>query len=181
MKDDAKTQEELDRILGKAIRVYSGVVTAVNEGDSSCSVQRTIDDADAVLEDVVLSVRLGNMSGLVLVPAEQADCLVAMVDDGAGYELLKASQYDKVLVTGDTLIQLNDGSLGGLVKVEALVTRLNKLEDDINRLKTVFASTWAPVPNDGGAALKAAAATWAAQQLTDTQRGDIENTKIKQG
>jgi len=76
-------------------------------------------------------------------------------------------------------ISLNGGTLGGLVKVEDLTTRLNAIEDDINSLKKVF-SSWSPTPQDGGAALKASAASWAAQSLTLTKRGDYENEKVKQ-
>lgn len=76
-------------------------------------------------------------------------------------------------------ITLNGGSLGGLVKVEDLTKRLNNIENDINNLKKVF-SSWSPVAQDGGAALKASAASWAGQSLTLTQRGDYENEKVKQ-
>ena len=47
---------------------------------------------------------------------------------------------------------MNGGSLGGLVKVEDITTRLNLIEKDINKLKQAFTS-WSPVPQDGGAAL----------------------------
>jgi hypothetical protein len=45
-------------------------------------------------------------------------------------------------------------------------------------LKQAF-SSWVPVVYDGGASLKAAAASWAAQRLTETQQKDIENELIK--
>ena len=40
-------------------------------------------------------------------------------------------------------------------------------------------SSWSPVPNDGGAALKGAIAGWASNKITQTKPDDIENIKIK--
>ena len=76
-------------------------------------------------------------------------------------------------------IRLMGGQMGGLVKVEELVKKLNAVEKDLNSLKQVFQG-WVTVPQDGGAALKTAATTWATQQLTETQKSDIENEKVKQ-
>lgn len=81
-------------------------------------------------------------------------------------------------VTKDGIV-LNGGELGGLVKVEELTGRINDIEKDINSLKDVFAS-WVIVPQDGGAALKTASATWSSSKLTLTKRGDYENEKVKQ-
>ena len=81
-------------------------------------------------------------------------------------------------LTADGVV-LNGGKLGGSVKVEELTTRLNTIEKDINALKNVF-SAWVVAPQDGGAALKGAASTWAGQSLTLTKREDYENEKVKQ-
>ena len=54
----------------------------------------------------------------------------------------------------------NDGTaeIGGntdnLVRYEQTAASINEIKDDINNLKNLL-STWVPVPNDGGAALKA--------------------------
>ena len=75
-------------------------------------------------------------------------------------------------------IIFNGGNLGGLPVVGDLAKRLNIIENDINTLKTVFAS-WVPVAQDGGAALSTAATSWAASQLSLTKAADYENTKVK--
>lgn len=78
----------------------------------------------------------------------------------------------------DGAITFNGGGNHGFAKVEAVANKLSAIEKDINALKQIFA-TWAPVVYDGGAALKAGAATWAAQTITPTTTyQDIENTKI---
>jgi hypothetical protein len=46
-------------------------------------------------------------------------------------------------------------------------------------LKTAI-SGWTAVPNDGGAALKVALASYYSNQLTVTQLADLANNKIKQ-
>jgi hypothetical protein len=79
----------------------------------------------------------------------------------------------------DGLIEFNGGENKGMVLVESITDRLNKIEDDINSLKTAMTS-WTPVPQDGGAALKGATASWASQRLVNTQVSDIENDKITQ-
>ena len=81
-----------------------------------------------------------------------------------------------VMVAEVKELRIMGGQLGGMVKVE----ELNAVERDLNNLKQVF-QDWIPVAQDGGAALKTAVATtWAAQQLTETQKSDIENEKVKQ-
>lgn len=85
-----------------------------------------------------------------------------------------------VMVAEVKELRIMGGQLGGMVKVEELVKKLNAVERDLNKLKQVF-QDWIPVAQDGGAALKTAVATtWAAQQLTETQKSDIENEKVKQ-
>lgn len=76
-------------------------------------------------------------------------------------------------------IVLMGGLLDGLVTVNELVARLNNIENDNNTLKAAF-NSWVTVPNDGGAALKAAAASWSGTNLVLTVKGDIENPNIKQ-
>ena len=63
------------------------------------------------------------------------------------------------------------------------ISSINKLENEINKLKQIFTS-WAPVPNDGGLALKTEILlqTWNSTPITPiTQQSDLENDKIKHG
>jgi len=82
-------------------------------------------------------------------------------------------QVDKV-----ESISVNGGKLGGLIKINELINKLNAIENDINTLKQVFSTAWVTVPQDGGAALKAASAAWASNTLTVTEVQDIEDDKI---
>lgn len=85
-------------------------------------------------------------------------------------------EVEKISLTADS-IELNGGDNGGLVKIEALTDKINNIEKDINKLKQAF-TTWVPVPQDGGASLKGGVASWAAQQLVQTQVSDLEDDKI---
>ena len=78
----------------------------------------------------------------------------------------------------DGQIEFNGGDNGGLINITDLTGKLNTIERDLNALKTTLAG-WTPVPQDGGAALKAAITTWATQQLQLTQNNDYQDNKIK--
>ena len=90
------------------------------------------------------------------------------------------SEIENITIDAKTKIKFNDGSFGGVVKAGELVAKVNVLEDDLNALKQAF-STWIVVPNDGGAALKAVAATWAGQSITKTIVADISNNTVIHG
>lgn len=169
---------------------------------------RTIDcsplNEGAPLLGVNLQANQGSDCGIWIYPEVGSFVIVGFVAEGAAGVVLSTDKIKQAeIVIGQTSaiidaggcriktanmsadinadnIIFNGGNLNGMVKIDDLTTRLNIIEKDINNLKTVLASGWTPVPQDGGAALKAAAAAWAAASLTETVRSDYENTKIKQ-
>jgi phage baseplate assembly protein gpV len=86
-------------------------------------------------------------------------------------------QAQKYYIAIANLLQFNAGTNGGLVNVIPSVTKYNNLENLVNKLVNAL-NSWTPVPNDGGAALKALITTAAILPLTPTVRNDIEDTKI---
>lgn len=99
-------------------------------------------------------------------------------DDDSKDEFTATVGGSEVHVTSDE-ITFNGGDNGGLVKVKELTDKLNAIEDDINNLKQSIIA--APnVPNDGGAAFKAALTPWTEKRLKRTNKSDYENDKIKQ-
>lgn len=175
-------------------------VDEVNEKD------RTIDctplNEGAPLLGVNLQANQGADFGVCLIPEKGSYVIVGFVADGAAGVVLATERVKSAeVVIGDNSavidadgcriktanmsadfnasdIIFNGGQFGGLVKVEALTRRLNLIEKDINNLKTAM-SGWAPVAQDGGAALKTAVTSWTAAPLVETVRNDYENTKIK--
>ncbi|MEG0788768.1 MAG: hypothetical protein RSA66_07885 [Muribaculaceae bacterium] len=138
--------------------------------------------------DIRLStIKGGSEKGLLITPAVGSIVMVADLSCGELRELAVIGFTEVVSIDAkigsskvhiaDGIVKLNDGNNDGLVNVRNLTSKLNVIEQDINNLKTVFGS-WVTVPQDGGAALKAAAATWAGKQVKTTTQSDIEDTKV---
>lgn len=115
---------------------------------------------------------------LVITPKVGGQVTVADLSGGELRQLAVVhwGEVEKISLTADN-IELNGGDNGGLVKIEALTDKINNIEKDINNLKQAF-TTWVPVPQDGGSSLKSGVASWAAQQLVQTQVSDLEDDKI---
>ena len=132
----------------------------------TCTV--TIDELD--IEKILLGF---DKSGLIIYPTVGSDVLVMFIDNTkTNGAVMYVKETDKIELMGN--------SKGGLAIVEKLKDQYNKIEQDINDLKTAFTG-WSPVSNDGGAALKTATTAWAGLQLTQTTEADIENDKVKHG
>lgn len=147
-------------------------------GEETCSVK--IADR-IVINDVRLNASAdGNADNILIKPTVGSMVLMADLSGGELRSLVvisfSALESMTVKFAGDVVI--NGGENEGLVKVVPLKDRLNAIENDINSLKQVF-SLWGPIVYDGGASLKAASASWAAQPLKSTNKEDIENPKIK--
>lgn len=129
-------------------------------------------NGDAAILNVKLTTNItGAGVGFLLIPKKNSLVVVTFLDNASAYVSM-VSEVDEVNINGKTL--------GGLVKVIDLTTKLNNLENKVNALITGI-SGWTPIPNDGGAALKVALTTWLSSSLTPTVRANIENTLIKQG
>ena len=149
----------------------------------------TIDYDGFVLSDVRL-IPTTSVEGnrVLLIPAN--DTYVLVMSDSGDLSNLWVARIDtaeKVEIVCDDIsvevskkgVILNGGSLGGMVKVKEITTKLNALEMSLNALKAVF-TAWQVMPTDGGAALKAAIMQWAGQPIIQTKVVDLENTKVKQ-
>lgn len=173
--------------------------------DSVDTTARTVDctplNEGAPLLGVNLQANQQGAAGVALWPKVGSFVVVGFIAEGAAGVVLLTDEIEKAEITiGDTTasitadtidvkvgqttaqltpegVELNGGTLGGLVIAGDLTNRLNIIERDINSLKAVLTG-WVPVAQDGGAALKAAAADWAAAQLTPTQTTDYENKKV---
>lgn len=201
--NDSDFAREFDRINGKHISMYSGVVTAWDADTLTCSVRRTIDDEDAPLEGVTVNLVMNNGTGLYCVPKVGAACLVAKVDDSAGYELFRAAEYS--LVTGGVggygirisetqvgiyngggnFVELSDNKVilrnagSGVPYSYAVADWLYAVISEINTLKALL-NSWVPVGGDGGAALKTliTGAGWGTTPLPDISTNDIANPDV---
>lgn len=167
-------QREIDKRLPKSLQAK---VIAVDEAKAVCDVAPL--DGGADILGIRLNAGTGNSLGITPVPKTGSIVTVTMLNKTAGYVAL-CSEIEKYILICDK-VQFNNGSLGGLIKIEDLISKLNTVEGDLNSLKKVFSTTWVVVPSDGGAALKTAAANWAGDTITKTIVTDLENSKVKHG
>ena len=189
MHTDRQIKEAIQHLAGThnkdEIKVVQCEVESVDVDTRTCNVVTISGLATYTIENVALMSAIDD--GVLILP--KVGSIVIVIHNKKGIKFV--SQFSEVesivIITGDTtieikdgLVQFNDGSFDGFVKIKDLVEKLNALEKDINNLKNAFTS-WTPVPNDGGAALKSSAASWYAQQLQETQQSDLENTKITHG
>lgn len=125
---------------------------------------------------------------LAVYPKVGSTAVIAYVNgDPSTPYIVACTEIDRVAIkigeatidVSEDTITFNGGENDGLVIVGKLTERLNKIERDINSLKTAIAS-WVVVPSDGGASLKGVVSSWASQRLTESKNSDYENDKIKQ-
>lgn len=178
--------EESKKNIGELLRmivddptkeIYSIVaeVTELNE------TERTVDvtplNGDAEIFGVRLQSSISLNTGLVIFPKVGSVVIVTFLNKLTGY-VSTFSEIDKIYINSENEIVFNDGQNNGIVKISPLVNKLNAIENDINQLKSLF-SSWTPIPNDGGLALKGIVSSWSGNQIQPTQTTDIENDKIK--
>lgn len=151
---------------GRTITIYQGIVNSVD--GNLCEVQI----GNIAIPDVRLRASEADDDGEMLI-TPKVGTAVTIGSLSGDLSQLVVLQVDHI----ETIV-INGGKLGGLINIEQLTEKLNTIEDDINSLKNVM-STWTPVAQDGGAALKTSVSTWAGQTLTKSQRGDYEDETVK--
>lgn len=117
--------------------VYSGKVSAVDEEATTCDVD--IEEGLTVFE-VRLRAVVTDDTGVWVLPKVGSYVQIAQIEGGNQYVLLRPSEVDKVFVKiGDKTLEIstdgfvfNGGNNDGLVKVNELVDRLNKIENKVN-------------------------------------------------
>lgn len=165
------TIPEIIQEMAQGGNVYESLfakVITVDATAKTCQIE-TLNDEMTIFDVRIIA---NNGDGFLLIPSVDSIVGVCMINEVEGYVSLY-SQIDSV--------QIGDGANGGLIKINDIVSKVNTIESDINDLKTIFSTTWIPVPSDGGAALKTASATWAGSVITETIAADIENTTITHG
>jgi hypothetical protein len=149
-------------------------VKSVDEAEQTCVLFD--DDLEIDFYDVRLRPVLDGNTGLTLVPKVGAWALAIRVEDGDDWMLITASEFDKVLLNCEQVV-INGGTKGGIVNWLEVKAELDKTNALVNALKQSLTG-WAPVPNDGGAALKVYAATQIGV-LTTGDFNDKVDDKVK--
>jgi len=162
--------------------IYSryGVVTQVNS-DNTCSVSF---EGFASMENIPFAGISGN-DGIVIKPKLNTKVLVTFTSFQTAFisyvvepDTIQFKNESVKILLSDKVI-FNAGENDGTVLINPLLEKINRLEGQINDLKTLF-SSWVVAPGDGGLALKTILATWYAAQISETTKDEIENKTILQ-
>jgi hypothetical protein len=183
--------DSIERLIEKKIRYTNcdGIIVDVNKDKFTCSL--TIQNntyTNVPLKVSVFDNSSSNQFSFIEIPAKNSNCIVSFRNNSNDRpHIISIETCQEILIQiGKSILSIkngvfsfNSGNNKGMVLLEKNIQRLNNIEKDLNNLKAAFKS-WAPVPNDGGAALKSNTATWSNSSLSLTQNSDIENTKIIQ-
>lgn len=152
--------------------VFDAKVISIADNNRSCTVERIGGNTSGRLTARLMA---SVDDGALIIPAVDSTVIVCMSEFVEPYVTM-FSEVDSIVWLG--------GEYDGVPIVKhptnankGLLKRLNNLEDKIRDLQNVI-STWTPVANDGGAALKVAAASWYGTPITNTAQSDIEHPKI---
>lgn len=152
-------------------------VTSVDEAERTCNASPiSSDEEDNDIENINLMAEQND--GMYLVPKIGSTIVVSVSKKDTPFAIL-FSELDKVKMNADTVIELQDGSFGGLTKTEELKTQLDKLNAQLQAVISTL-TNWTPAPGDGGTALKTAFAI-AITGKVEGNFSNIENIKVTHG
>lgn len=163
--------------------IYTGIVSSVDENKATCDV---LLDEEITVYDVRLRAVIDNTEGMYIIPAVDSPVIIGQIDGGQDYALIQASKIDKLLLKiGNITLEVtsagvvfNGGQLDGMVKLNDLVTQLNKLENKVNSILTGLKAISIPLAPTGTYPFGSNFA--AMPSLQTTVKANLENLKIKQ-
>ena len=157
------------RQLGRQpLTTYAGRVVEV--GSEHC----TVDVDGFTYYEVRLRAAVnGDKSRFIVFPKPGSWVLISRIEEGDDFFVSMVSEVESIVLAGD--------EYGGLVKVEALVNRLNAIENAFNSfLKEYKLHVHGGVTVGNGVTLVMTPVS-AQQNITSTERSALENEKIKHG
>lgn len=181
--------EAIRRITGTTLSdkvyIFPAEVVSVNEAERTCIVEALGAEERVTIEGVKLMAAVDD--GLLLIPSVESTVIVIQNTHGDPYVSLFSEVTKIVSIVGESSIEvtsgkiaINDGKLGGLVKVGALTDKLNAIEQKVNDLISLFNShTHSGVTS--GTSTSGTTPTIVSGNLTQTAQSDIENDKVTHG
>lgn len=173
---DEDLQKQFKAFRKTELQTTPGIVKEVNLANFSALVE-----ADGILYPKVrLKANIDDKFGFVVVPKVNTEVLFGFIGDSINQSfVIKVNEVERILVKTEQMsleilgdkIKLNGDNLGGIVKADELKNQVDKNTAILQALQNAI-STWTPVPNDGGAAWKAAASS-----LVNMQRANLNNIK----
>jgi hypothetical protein len=176
-------RETIEKLTAHKYDTFPAVVTEV--GQDSVTVVPVGSEAElfevrlrAALDEsdqgVIVVPKAGSSVLVTKIGGSLEECFVSMVSEP---ESVRVKIGDTTLLMDSSGVTINDGTLGGLIKIKELKADLEKINVFLNAIKQAF-NTWIPVPMDGGAALKGVM-SGALSPLQLPNYSKIENEKVK--
>ena len=163
-------REAIQSIAGtmkKSFPAFLAKVKSVDEADNVCDIEPLNDDAD--MFDVRFRAQLGSASGFFAVPKIGSVVLVVQTSEASGV-VVCYSDVEKISLVCD------GEENGGLVKIDALFTRLRAIENMLTQLNTLLTTHTHPVAS-GVAGPSPMLATLPSPG--STVKSDLQNPKVK--
>lgn len=161
------TKEAVQTLAGGRAGGMSSLVCKVVSVDTeNFTIEAEPLNGDANLLDVRLQASNQN-KGLILIPAVESFVMVTMLDKFTGFVTM-FSDLDKTILVCDEIL-INGGENKGLVKIEALLEKINRLEDKMKNHQHISGSSGSPTTTDPSSN----------PPFTNTSLSDLENPKVK--
>lgn len=187
-----------DRAIIEAVNKMSGqhkidqvtyinaVVLSVNKNERSCHCRAIDGHTEYDLPTVLL---MASVDDGILIEPEINSTVKVIFSQNIEPFVVQFSEIKNITIFANTKVQLQDGSFGGIVKVTDLVSKLNKIETDLNNLKSgliaaisaASATGITPVTGVSLAGFMSTLGTYASQIFVLTQKNELENTKVQHG
>ena len=170
----ANTQPPSDNVL-------LCIAKNIREQDFICDAEPI--DGSADIQDVKFCI--DEHTNFVLVPKENTTILVVMDTDVSGFVVM-TSEIQKIILSvndgakieiKEETITFNSGDFGGLVKIQPLIDKINRLENQLNSLYSLLKTHVHPVSAVGsptGNSPNLAGLT----NIDLTQKNELENLNI---
>lgn len=173
--DDIHKIKDCLRELAGGAPIETEVAKVLSVDGAVCKVSRVRDGM--VIDRVRLNAISTADKGIVVTPKTGTYVLISRLGEVNWFVTL-CGEVEKISIDAEADIVINGGQLGGLIKIEELVNRLNYIENKIGDLMDVF-NNWEPTLQDGGAALKAMVTPWFVGQMQLSSRDKLEDISVK--
>lgn len=167
-----------------SVKTFTATVKSVDEGGYTCEVQNGEDTPYIARLKAVLDME--DTEGYILIPEIESEVVVTEINIG-DYAIIGYSKVSKILLkTEDTSLNIdkngivfNDGSFGGLIKINELKSELDKINQLLQAIIAVLQGVPIAEPGNGNpSALQQALNSAITGKLLPTY-SRIENEKIK--
>lgn len=161
----SEIKELIQKLVKKSIPMVAsvGLVTSVDFEEHSCDVKLT--DGTELPAVRLRAVMDDKAEGLIIYPKLGSHVIVSSINN-------KSEQSFVVMASEVDIILFDEGKNGGLVKIEALVKRLNRLEERMNSHQHIYINAAsAPTPTTVDSITNS--------KMVQTKVADLENEKFK--